>query len=61
VLAAAGAQDEAPGEQVELQSGSDPHPVWRRMDRMDPAGYGFLYLQDGPDRWRVQVTRRPAA
>jgi uncharacterized protein (DUF2249 family) len=50
-----------PGEQVELRSGRDPWPVWQRMDGLGPGRYGFAYLQDGPDRWRVQVTRRPAA
>jgi uncharacterized protein (DUF2249 family) len=50
-----------PGEQVELRSGRDPWPVWRRMDGLCPGGYGFVYLQEGPERWRVQVTRRAAA
>jgi uncharacterized protein (DUF2249 family) len=48
------------GEQVELRSGRDPAAIWRRMDELCSGGYGFVYLQDGPDRWRVQVTRRPA-
>ncbi len=48
------------GEQVELHSGSDPHLVWRRMDDLIPGSYDFAYLQDGPRRWRMQVTRRPA-
>jgi uncharacterized protein (DUF2249 family) len=48
------------GEQVELRSGRDPAAVWRRMDELSPGGYGFVYLQDGPDQWRVQVTRRAA-
>lgn len=48
------------GEQVELRSGRDPAAIWRRMDELSSGGYGFVYLQDGPDRWRVQVTRRPA-
>ena len=48
------------GEQVELQAGTDPHLVWRQLDVLSPGGYGFAYLQDGPDRWRMQVTRRPA-
>lgn len=48
------------GERLELRSGSDPYEVSRRMDRACPGDYGFDYLQDGPDRWRVQVTRRPA-
>lgn len=49
------------GERIELRSGRDPWPVWRRMDGLCPGKYGFVYLQEGPDRWRVQVTRRPAA
>jgi uncharacterized protein (DUF2249 family) len=49
------------GEQVELQVGTDPHLVWRQLDLCSPGDYSFVYLQDGPDRWRVQVTRRPAA
>ncbi|MGH3269130.1 MAG: hemerythrin domain-containing protein [Trebonia sp.] len=49
------------GGHVELRSRCDPWPVWRRMDGLCPGKYGFVYLQDGPDRWRVQVTRRPAA
>jgi uncharacterized protein (DUF2249 family) len=49
------------GERVELHSSRDPYAVWQRMDRACPGDYGFDYLQDGPDRWRVQVTRRPAA
>ncbi len=47
-----------PGEQVELQSGSDPLLVWRRIDELAPGRCGFAYLEDGPGRWRVQVTRR---
>jgi uncharacterized protein (DUF2249 family) len=46
------------GEQVELQSGTDLSPVWQAMDQLTPGGYWFVSLQDGPDRWRMQVTRR---
>ena len=49
------------GEQVELRSGRDPWPVWRRMDDLVPRRYGFAYLKEGPDQWRVQVIRRPGA
>jgi uncharacterized protein (DUF2249 family) len=48
------------GEQVELHSSRDPWPVWQRMDDLYPGRYGFAYLQEGPERWRVQVTRRAA-
>lgn len=47
-----------PGEQVELRSGHDPWLVWRRMDEVSPGGYGFDYIEEGPDYWRVQVTCR---
>ncbi len=49
------------GEQVELQSGTDLNPVWREMTKLSPDGYRFAVLQDGPARWRMQATRRPAA
>ncbi len=48
------------GEQVELQSGADISPVWREMDQLSPGGYSFVSLEDGPGRWRMQVTRRQA-
>jgi uncharacterized protein (DUF2249 family) len=48
-----------PGEEVDLQASSDPLPIWRRLSMADPGGYGFCYLEEGPPRWRVQITRRP--
>jgi uncharacterized protein (DUF2249 family) len=45
-------------ERVEIRSGRDPVPVWQRIDELAPGRYGFIYLEDGPDRWRVRVTRR---
>jgi uncharacterized protein (DUF2249 family) len=45
-------------EHVEIRSGRDPVRVWQRIDELAPGRYGFIYLEDGPDRWRVQVTRR---
>ena len=48
------------GEQVELQSGTDMNPVWREISELSPGGYRFTALQDGPPRWRMQVTRRQA-
>jgi uncharacterized protein (DUF2249 family) len=46
------------GEQVELLAGTDLEPVWREISGLSPDGYQFTVLQDGPDRWRMQVTRR---
>jgi uncharacterized protein (DUF2249 family) len=49
------------GEQVELQSGTGLDPVWREISKLSRGGYQFTVLQDGPPRWRMQVTRRQAA
>jgi uncharacterized protein (DUF2249 family) len=49
------------GEQVELQSGAGLDPVWREISKLSPGGYRFTILQDGPVRWRMQVTRRQPA
>jgi uncharacterized protein (DUF2249 family) len=46
------------GEQIELRSGTDISPVWREMDQLSPGRYRFAVLQEGPDRWRMQITRR---
>lgn len=49
------------GEQVELRSGTGLDSVWREISELCPGGYRFTALQDGPARWRMQVTRRQAA
>lgn len=49
------------GEQVELKSRTDLDPVWRQVSGLIPGGYRFTAVQDGPARWRMQVTRRQAA
>jgi uncharacterized protein (DUF2249 family) len=49
------------GEQVELRSGSRLDQVWQEISELSPGGYQFTALQDGPARWRMQVTRRRAA
>lgn len=46
-----------PGEGIELQASTELDPVWREASRLSPDGYQFVSLQDGPDRWRMQVTR----
>jgi uncharacterized protein (DUF2249 family) len=45
-------------ESVELLCARDPSPLWQRLVATDPGGYGIEYLQHGPSRWRVRITRR---
>ncbi len=49
------------GEDVELWSRRDLFPVWQRVDELASGRYGFVYLEDGPDHWRVLVSRRQQA
>lgn len=49
-----------PTERVEVCSSGDPSPLWQRLIAADPGGYGIDYLERGPKRWRVEITRRPA-
>jgi uncharacterized protein (DUF2249 family) len=49
-----------PTEGVEVRSSADPSPLWRRLFAADPGGYGIDYLERGPKRWRVEITRRAA-
>jgi uncharacterized protein (DUF2249 family) len=49
------------GEQIELQASDELDPVWREVSRLSPGSYGFVSLEDGPRRWRMQITRRSAA
>ncbi|MGH3157319.1 MAG: hemerythrin domain-containing protein [Streptosporangiaceae bacterium] len=46
------------GEQVELESGTDLNPIWQEVSEISPDGYRFTVVQDGPPRWRMQITRR---
>ena len=48
------------GEQIELRSGVDISPVWREVDHISPGGYQFAVLEDGPERWRMAVSRHQA-
>jgi uncharacterized protein (DUF2249 family) len=46
------------GEQVEIRSSSDPSPLWRRLNRACAGDYAVTYRERGPQRWRLQITRR---
>jgi uncharacterized protein (DUF2249 family) len=48
------------GEQVEIQTSSDPSPLWRRLNRAYAGDYAVTYLERGPQRWRLEIARRQA-
>jgi len=48
-------------EQVQIISGTDPSPLWRRLSYADPGGYGMAVLRKGPPRWEIEIVKRPPA
>ncbi|TDE28985.1 DUF2249 domain-containing protein [Nonomuraea mesophila] len=46
------------GERLNLCARTDPAALCAALAAGDPD-LGFAYLDCGPDRWRVRVTRRP--
>lgn len=48
------------GEQVQIQSSSDPSPLGRRLNRAYAGDFTVTYLERGPQRWRLEITRREA-
>lgn len=48
------------GERIEVRSTADLGPLWRRLRRAAPGGWGVTQQEQGPAQWRVQVVRRPA-
>jgi uncharacterized protein (DUF2249 family) len=50
-----------PGDTVYLRADRNLHDLWSRLHACSPNSHGWVYEQDGPDQWRVRVTRRPLA
>lgn len=46
-----------PGAALEIVADHDPAPLYFRIDRAYPGDYGWHYLQSGPDRWQVRISR----
>jgi len=47
-----------PGERLIVGSSHDLHGLWNMLARGVPSEYGWAYLDEGPERWRAEVTRR---
>lgn len=49
-----------PGERLEISSGARLRTLQELVSRRGMADvYGWAYLEEGPQRWRAEVTRRP--
>jgi uncharacterized protein (DUF2249 family) len=47
-----------PGERVLLHSACALDSLWNQVAYGQPGEYRWVYLEEGPQRWRAEVTRR---
>lgn len=47
----------APGGPMHVTSDHDPRPLRYQIETRYPDEFGWLYLEEGPDTWRVQISR----
>ena len=47
-----------PGEKLLLRSNRELDGLWNLLSSGRPGEYGWAYLEEGPERWRAELTRR---
>jgi uncharacterized protein (DUF2249 family)/hemerythrin-like domain-containing protein len=47
-----------PGERLRVRSGRELQSLWNVLAWGRPGEFGWAYLEEGPDQWHVEVTRR---
>jgi uncharacterized protein (DUF2249 family)/hemerythrin-like domain-containing protein len=47
-----------PGEKLLLRSNRELDGLWNLLASGRPGEYGWTYLEEGPERWRAELTRR---
>lgn len=45
------------GQAMELINDHDPKPLYYQFQAEMPGAFSWDYLEDGPDTWRVAITR----
>lgn len=45
------------GDVVELVNDHDPKPLYYQLNAERPGQYGWTYEEEGPEVWRVQITK----
>ena len=46
------------GERLLVRSSGELDGLWNLLSRRRPGEYGWVYVEEGPNRWRAEVTRR---
>ncbi|HEX7639022.1 MAG TPA: DUF2249 domain-containing protein [Burkholderiaceae bacterium] len=48
------------GQSLELINDHDPRPLYFQLQAQGPGTVAWEYLENGPDTWRVRITRLAA-
>ena len=49
-----------PGQSLHITSDHEPRPLQYQLDTALPGKFSWEYLEQGPDVWRVEITRLDA-
>jgi len=47
-----------PGQRLLVRSSGEVESLWNQLSCSRPGEFGWAYLAEGPEQWRVKVTRR---
>ncbi len=47
-----------PGQSIEIVNSFDPVPLRQHFEERMLVGFSWDYLEQGPEIWRIQLTRR---
>lgn len=47
-----------PGQAMEIVNSFDPVPLRQHFEERTLVGFGWDYLEEGPEIWRIRLTRR---
>lgn len=51
----------APGESFVLINDHDPKPLRYQFEHEHAGSFGWQYLEQGPETWRVRISRQPVS
>lgn len=46
------------GQRLELTNDHDPKPLYYQIEATKPGQFHWEYVEQGPDVWRVHITRK---
>ena len=51
----------APGVSIDLVADHNPLPLLAQLEQRSPGEFAVSYLEDGPEQWKLHLTRQQAS